>query len=235
MKLNNFFNDRMTRAPADEGGGSPAPVEQAAPDFSFIPADYQKDGQPDLAAFSAHYNDLVARDAQAAERAGQIPEAYQFTPSEGLSFDGIELPEGLSIKLATDDPDMSPLFDELGGFLKEIGAPASAASKVSDLLLRYEAVKYSQSYATHKAEMQALGTPAQQDARIRQVVQNLEAKLPADQAEALKKATFSAAGVRALEALLRPAGHTSPAAQPPKPDTSNMSPMERLRFANSRT
>ena len=73
MKLNNFFNDRMTRAPADEGGGSPAPVEQAAPDFSFIPADYQKDGQPDLAAFSAHYNDLVARDAQAAERAGQIP------------------------------------------------------------------------------------------------------------------------------------------------------------------
>lgn len=235
MKLNNFFNDRMTRAPADEGGGSPAPVEQAAPDFSFIPADYQKDGQPDLAAFSAHYNDLVARDAQAAERAGQIPEAYQFTPSEGLSFDGIELPEGFSVNLATDDPSLSPLFDELGGFLKEIGAPASAASKVSDLLARYEAVKYSQSYAAHKAEMQALGTPAQQTARLSSIERALETRLPADQAAALKNATLSAAGVKALEALLRPAGHTSPAAQPPKPDTENMSPMERLRFANSKT
>lgn len=155
----------MTRAPegAPQGGSEP---QTTAPDFSFIPADYQKDGQPDLAAFSAHYNDLVARDAQAAERAGQIPEAYQFTPSEGLSFDGIELPEGFSVNLATDDPSLSPLFDELGGFLKEIGAPASAASKVSDLLARYEAVKYSQSYAAHKAEMQALGTPAQQTARL---------------------------------------------------------------------
>ncbi len=235
MKLNNFFNDRMTRAPENEGGGSPAPVEPAAPDFSFIPADYQKDGQPDLAAFGAHYNDLVARDAQMAERAGQIPEAYEFAPSEGLTFDGLDLPEGFSVNLAKDDPAMAPLFDELGAFLKDVGAPASAASKVSDLLARYEAVKYSQAYAANKAEMEALGTPAQQQARLSSIERALQTRLPADQATALKNATLSAAGVKALEVLLRPAGHTTPAAQPTKPDTENMSPMERLRFANSKT
>ena len=239
MKLNNFFNDRLMRAP---DGVTPAPAPEPTPtpspeavDLSFIPADFQADGKPDISAFSAHYQDLVARDAQAAERAGQIPEAYDFATSEGLKFDGLDLPEGFSVQLAKDDPAMSPLFDELGAFLKEVGAPAAAASKVSDLIARYEAVKYSQAYAANKAEMQALGTPAQQEARLSAVDRALQSRLPADQVTALKAAVTSAAGVKALEALLRPAGHTTPAPQPPKPDTDNMSPMERLRFANSKT
>lgn len=237
MKLNNFFNEKLTRAPEGEGGVTPPiePVSDPAPDFSFIPADYQKDGKPDFAAFSAHYQDIVARDAQAAERAAQIPEAYDFATSADLKFDGIDLPEGFSVQIAKDDPALAPLFDELGTFLKEVGAPAAAASKVSDLIARYEAVKYSQAYAANKAEMQALGTPAQQEARLSAVDRALQSRLPADQAMALKSAVASAAGVKALEALLRPTGHTTPAPQPPKPDTENMTPMERLRFANSKT
>lgn len=237
MKLNNFFNEKLTRAPEGEGGVTPPiePVLDTAPDFSFIPADYQKDGKPDFAAFSAHYQDIVARDAQAAERAAQIPEAYDFATSADLKFDGIDLPEGFSVQIAKDDPALAPLFDELGTFLKEVGAPAAAASKVSDLIARYEAVKYSQAYAANKAEMQALGTPAQQEARLSAVDRALQSRLPADQATALKSAVASAAGVKALETLLRPTGHTTPAPQPPTPDTENMTPMERLRFANSKT
>ena len=43
MKLNNFFNDRLMRAP---DGGTPAPAPEPTPapeavDLSFIPADFQ--------------------------------------------------------------------------------------------------------------------------------------------------------------------------------------------------
>lgn len=241
MKLNNFFHDRLTReAPADPAP-SPAPdpaqaaAEPAAPDLSFIPADFHTDGKPDTAKFTAHYQDLVARDAQMAERMGQVPEAYDFALPADLKFDGLDLPEGFSVKLATDDPAISPLYGELGAYLKEIGAPASAAGKVSELLARYEATKFSQAYAASKAEMQALGTPAQQSARMAAIDRSLAAKLPEAQANALKAATATAAGVQALEALLRPNGYQAPTAQPATPDIEGMSPYDKLKMANAQT
>lgn len=241
MKLNNFFHDKLTRqAPTDPApGGDPAPVVTPDPapaaDLSFIPADFHTDGKPDTAKFTAHYQDLVARDAQIAERMGQVPEAYDFAIPADLKFEGLDLPEGFAVKLATDDPAIAPLYNELGSFLKEIGAPAAAASKVSELLARYEATKYSQAYVANKAEMQALGTPAQQSARMAAIDRAISAKLPAAQAEALKAATTTSAGVQALEALLRPGGYTAPNAQPNTPETSGMTARQKLDYANSQT
>lgn len=232
MKLNNFFNERLTRQVTEPGAGA-APPE--APDLSFIPADYHTDGKPDLAKFTAHYQDVVARDAQAAERLALVPEAYEFATSADLKFDGLDLPEGFSVALAKDDPAIAPLYEQLGGFLKEIGAPASAATKVSDLIARYEATKYSTAYAAQKAEMAALGTPSQQEARLGAIERALQSRLPTIQADALKAAIGTSAGVQALEALLRPTGHTAPPNSPSRPDMDAMTPMDRLKYANSQT
>lgn len=240
MKLNNFFTEKLTRQvadPANPAATDPTPQTQdlAAPDLSFIPGDYQTDGKPDIGKFTAHYQDLVARDAQYAERQAQIPQAYEFATTADLKFDGLDLPEGFSVELAKDDPTMAPLYDELGGFLKEIGAPAAAAGKVSDMIARYEATKYSAAYAAKKAEMSALGTPAQQTARLGAIDRALQSRLPAAQADAVKAAISTAAGVQALEALLRPSGHTAPVASPSRPDLDAMSPLERLKHANAQT
>lgn len=246
MKLNNFFYDKMMRAPdgnpAPAGNETPVepavepvvePVVEPAADYSFLPGDFLKDGKPDVAGFTAHYQDIVARDAQAAERLSQIPEAYDFKPSEGLKFDGLDLPEGFSVNPMTDDPAMQPLFEEMGSLLKDLGAPAESAGKVSDLLAKYEAVKYSQAHAAQKAELSALGTPAQQQARFAAIERSLQSKLPATQVAALQAATTTAEGIKALEALLRPSGHQSPAPQPGGVDTEGMTPYQRLQHANT--
>lgn len=242
MKPNNFFNDRLTRAPdGAEGGAAVTPVVAATaaadtgPDLSFIPADYHTDGKPDVGKFTAHYQDIVARDAQASERLTQVPESYDFTTSPDLKFEGLDLPENFADEMAKDDPAFAPLYEELGGFLKEIGAPAAASTKMADLIARYEAVKSSRTYAARKAEMSALGTQSQADARLAAIQRTLQARLPEDQAEAIQMATLSAAGVKALEALLRPAGHTASIATPARADTENLTPYERLKLANART
>lgn len=243
MKLNNFFLEKLNRTPDGSPSGNPpangagagGDPGAAALDLSFIPQDYHKDGQPDLPAFSAHYQDLIARDAQMAERLAGVPEAYDFTIPDGLTFEGLDLPEGFRVDLDKDNPLMAPLFEELGGFLKEVGAPAAAAGKISSLIAKYEAAKYSQSNAALKAEMAALGTPAQQQARLGAVDRLLQTRLPQAQAAALKDACYSAEGVKALEALLRPGGHTAPPSQPTKPDTEGLSPLDRLKLANAKT
>lgn len=233
MKLNNFFNDKLTRQAAGDPPSGAEGTPPAGPDLSFIPADYHTDGQPDLGKFTAHYQDVVARDAQYAERLAQVPEAYEFATTPDLKFDGLDLPEGFKAELDRENPILAPLFEDLGGFLKEVGAPASSATKISDMIARYEAVKYSQQYAAQKAEMAALGTPAQAQARLASIDRVLASRLPADQAEALKQFTSSAAAVKALEALLRPEGHQSAPRQPGGSDP-NLSPLERLKAANSR-
>jgi len=239
MKLNNFFYDKVRWQAAGDPPSAPpsepppAPENTGAPDLSFIPGDFVKDGTPDIAAFSAHYQDIVAREAQAAERMAQVPEAYDFTFPADMKFEGLDLPEGFTVTSMADDPTIKPLFDEFGSFLKELGAPAAAASKATELLARYEATKFSSQYAAAKAEREALGTPAQQEARLGSIQRSLEAKLPEGQAKALLAATTTADGVKALEALLRPTGHLSTPAQPKAPDIEGLSPIEKLKLANS--
>lgn len=242
MKRKSFWNAILRQAP-DGGGGNPPPADPPAdpppndtlPDLSFIPADYQTDGKPDLARFGEHYQELVSADAQRREAMGEVPEdgAYQFAVPGDLTFEGLDLPEGFAVELLTDDPAFQPLFGELSGFLKEIGAPKGAGPQVAGLLARYEATKESQSRAAWNEDMKTLGTPAQIGARVGAVQRKLESVIPADQAKALFSGErISAAGIKALEKLLAPRGTGAPPPQPNTPDLEGMSAYDRLKLAN---
>jgi hypothetical protein len=212
--------------PPTAGGEQPAApsAPETGADFSFIPQDFHVDGKPDLGKFTAHYQELVATDAQRKQAMADVPQdgAYDFALPPDLKFDGLDLPEGFKVELATDDPAMKPLFDELGSVMKELGLPKAAAGKFTSLLAKYEATKTSQYFAAAKQqeaavkqEMSALGSEAQAIARLQTIERKLQTMLPADQVDALKGATTSAKAVMALEKLLSPSGLSSPVAQPP--------------------
>lgn len=253
MNMSKFL-DKMRRNAPDVPGGSPAPaptpdlpvggdtaapsapaVQPAGADFSFIPADFHVDGKPDLGKFTAHYQELVAADAQRKQALADVPEdgQYQFGLPKDLKFEGLDLPEGFTYELATDDPSIKPLFDQLGAVMKEYGLPRAAAEKFTGLLAQYEALKFSQGYAAVKAEMAALGTQSQAQARIQTVERKLQTMLPPDQVEALKSISTSAKAVMALEKILSPASLSAPSPQPPTADRENLSAYERLKLANA--
>ena len=241
MKPNKFWHN-VPRNTAEPGGNptptpepTPAPPPAAGPDLSFIPADFVKDGAPDLAAFTAHYQEVIARDAQRAEREASIPEAYEFGLPEGFDFTGIEgLPEGFQVELTPDDPLLKPLYDDVGSILKEIGAPGDAGKKLMGVLARYEAVQYAESVKAMQADLAKLGSDAQVQARVATLGRSIETRLPADEAEALKSLLRTSGAIKAVERLLTPArGATPTPAAAPGIDTSNMTPAQKLAQANA--
>jgi hypothetical protein len=188
-------------------------------DLSFIPADFHADGKPDLSKFSQHYQDLVAEDAKRREAQADVPADgnYEFALPQDFKFDGIEgLPEGFMVELATDDPDLQPLYAGLGEVLKEIGAPKAAAPKLAGLIAKYEAVQYQKAMRANAAEMAKLGTETQQQSRIAAVQRGLETVMPAEEAKAVLGAIRSANFLRGLETLLSPRTMTTPTPAPPK-------------------
>lgn len=226
------WNHRLVRSPEDgtgagEAPGTPAPANPAAtpaptaPDYSWMPAPYVKDGQPDFASFSAHYTELAADAARRAEVPG-APEAYTYALPEGMTFEG--LPPDMSIRIAADDPALAPLFEELGAFAKGLNLPQEAVTGMMGLLGKYEASRAAAAYAAdqaalaaHQADISNLGnTPAIRQARIAAVADKIAKAIPdAKQAAALKAAVQTADGVKALETLFsRGLGPTSPAPQP---------------------
>jgi len=174
------------------------------------------DGAPDLGKFTAHYQDLVARDAQRAQAEAEIPREYTFALPDGLSFSDIEGAEGFKVELTPDDPLLKPLYSELGEVLKEARAPAGAAGKLMGVLARYQATMYADAMKAMEKDMAALGTPTQQEARIASVTRAIETRLPAEEATALKASLTSAKAITALEKLLGPQ-RGSPTAQPAPP------------------
>ena len=219
------WNHRLVRSPEDgtgagEAPGTPAPANPAAtpaptaPDYSWMPAPYVKDGQPDFASFSAHYTELAADAARRAEVPG-APEAYTYALPEGMTFEG--LPPDMSIRIAADDPALAPLFEELGAFAKGLNLPQEAVTGMMGLLGKYEASRAASAYAAQQADVATLApTPAAREARIAAVADKIAKAIPdARQAAALKAAVQTADGVRALETLFsRGLGPTSPAPQP---------------------
>jgi hypothetical protein len=240
MKLNDFLKDKRNwqvpdlpggapQAPSPQPGANPAPAPDAGPDLSFIPTDFHTDGKPDLGKFSAHYQEIVAAQARAAENAPQIPEAYAFDLPADLKFEGMDLPEGFAFEVDKDNP----LFSELGAALKELGAPADAGPKMTALLAKYEAAKAAADFAAWKQDMAQLGTPAQQTARAQDVQRKLETLLPKAQVEALFSGDrISADGIRALEKLITGRSLQAPAPQPAGPDLESLTPRQRLDLAN---
>lgn len=240
MKPSNFWHNVPRNVP-EPSGGTPAPATDpapapAGPDLSFIPTDFHKDGAPDLAAFTAHYQEVIARDAQRAERDASVPEAYEFGLPEGFSFAGIDgLPENFTVDLTPDDPSLKPLYDDLGGVLKEIGAPAEASKKLLGILAKYEAVQYAQATKEIEADLSKLGSRPQVEARVGVLERALETRLPADEAAALKAALRNSGAIKAMERLLGPArSNPAPPSTPPGISDENISPAQRLERANLR-
>lgn len=226
MKLK-FYDKLLREAPGEPGGGTPAapdqsqqtPAAPAGPDLSFIPQDFHVDGKPDLTKFQSHYQEIIARDAQRAEAEAAakalVPEGdYAFSLPEDLSFDGIDLPEGVKPELDLDNEGMKPLLGDLSGLLKSINAPADTSAKLMGLLAKHQAVQLADAIKAQKADMAALGTPAQVEARVSVISRALETRLPAEQAAALKAMTSSAKAIQALEALLKPGGISPPTPVP---------------------
>lgn len=248
MKVTTFF-DKLTRNVPNEGAGASPTPDEAPPaqagdpagtspmDYSWM-GDYAKDGTPDFDGFKAHYQDLIADQAARSESEPQVPEAYDFALPD--DFDpGVELPEGVKITLDADNP----LFAELGAVLKEHKVPQSVASELPKLLARYEAQRTAEMHAEaekvdeeRRREYETLGaTEAVRGARVQSVARALETRLPKEQADALKDAITSAAGVKALEAILGPRGVGNPPTTP-KPglaDDPKMFGMDRLLAARS--
>jgi len=228
MKLNNSFNSKINWQAPDLPSGDPAVPVETGPDLSFIPADYHVDGKPDVAKFAAHYQETIAEQARTAEQKAAVPEAYEFAIPADLKFEG--LPADYALDLDTSNP----LFGELGDVLKELGAPAEAAGKLTGLLAKYQAGKDAADYAAWQKDMAQLGTADQQAARSQDVLRKLETLLPADQAKALFSGDrISAAGIRALEKLISGRSLTAPAPSPVGPDLSAMTPAQKLDYANA--
>lgn len=243
--MNKSWLQKMTRQMPAEGnpGGNPAPEPApvpapAGPDMSFIPADFHTDGQPDIAKFSTHYQDLVAADAQRREAMADVPEdgKYEFALPEDFTFDGIEgLPDGFKVELALDDPDLQPLYAGLSDVLKEIGAPKSAAPKLAGLIAKYEAVQYAQAAKAMEGEMAKLGTVAQQNSRLSAVERGLLTVMPADEAKAVMGIVRSADALRGLERLMSPRSMTPPTNTPTNnsAELEGLTPFERLKRINA--
>lgn len=250
MKLNSFLSDKRVwnapdgtpPAPPAEPSVTPsaepappaAPSSEAGPDLSFIPADYLADGKPDTQKFSEHYADLVARDAQYAERLAAVPEdgVYDYKLPDDFSFGDMPLPEGFQVQVS-DDPDIAPFLGELGGLLKEYGIPKEAGPKFAGLIARYEATKYSQMFKAQADDLKTLGTPTQIQARKDAVSRALAARVPAELATAIHLDHASAAQIKALEMLLAPRSPQVPPGRPNGVDTENLSAYDRLKLANA--
>ena len=208
----------------------------AAPDLSFIPDEFRTDGQPDLDRYKAHVEDLIAHKARTDEARAQAPETaegYEFKVPDGLTYEFEGLPEGYAVELKTDDPAMQPLFQEFGGWLHKYGLPAGAAQEAMALLAKYTAAQDAQGWSEFNADMKTLGP--NKDARIGALKRLMEARLPADQVEALAGSVRTAKGVQALEKLLALPGGGAPTSQKAPAIPDDATPYDRLKAANAKT
>lgn len=226
MRRNNCFGSKMNWKPEGvEGPGGTTEPPVATDDFSFIPEEYRADGKPDLTRFAAHYQEVAAERARLLEERPAAPEAYDFALPDGFTVE--DAPEGWTPNMDA----ANPLFEELGGVLKEIGAPADVAPKLSSLLARYEAGKEAAAFDAWKQDMAQLGPSA--EARAMDVKRKLETLLPSPQVEALFSGPrISADGIRALEKLVTTRSLQAPAASPAGPDIESLTPMQKLQLAN---
>lgn len=205
----------------DQGGGDAGGA--APPDFSFVPEQFLKDGKPDGKAFRERFDELAAFEATTNEARSELP-----AKPEDYAFDipdDFELPEGIELKIDPEDPDLPVLRS----WAHENAVPQKAMNELAKIFAGRELRAQTGAMEEFNKEFAALGKDAQ--SRIDTIKRSLTARLPADQADALMGATFTAPAVKALEKLLSgPGGRaTTPAATP---DLDKMSPREMLAFAN---
>lgn len=209
----------------------------AAADYSFIPEDFRKDGEPDLEGFKAHLEELQATKAQRDEALADVPEdasGYEFAIPDDLDLSGLDLGEDFTMELKADDPAVGPLLSELGEIMHRYSMPKSAAKDMMTMLAKYEATTASEmrkgGAAKSEAEIKKLGSSGK--ARMANVQRTLESRLSKDQAKSLMGATMSAEGVKALEALLKPRGMAPPSTASISSDVEGLTPFQKLQRAN---
>lgn len=244
MKLTSFYDKFLwNTAEPGAGGGegegapadpAPAAPEPTAPDLSWIGEDFRADGQVDLGRFREHYEGLLSEQTRRDEAAAQVPDAYDYALPADFDL-GVELPEGVQISLAADDPEFAPVFEELGGFLRENGLPQAAATGLMGMLAKWQATQVSKGVKEFDAAWNQLGpTEAAREARINNVRRAIETRLPGDDAKALMDLVHDPRAVRAIEKLVTSNGQRTPA---PRPGGSaipeNATPYERLKAANA--
>lgn len=238
MKLNMLT--ALSKKPAwnapESGGGAnpdPTPEPPAAPDFSFVPEEFKTDDGYDGTKFRERYDELASFKAQTDERLSGVPEdatGYDFAFPEKIDYGDISLPEGFTLQPLADDDDFKPLFEEFGGFLHKIGAPAGASKDAMALIAKYEAMQFSKMFNAGKAEIESLKNGKE---RIATVQRAIESRLPEAQAKALMATISSADGIRAMEQLLTPKGPKSATPQPAAGEMDGLSGYELLKRARA--
>ena len=208
----------------DQGGADGgAAASDTPPDYSFIPEQFRTDDKPDPTAFRTAYDELAAFKAQTEEARGELPEnadGYKFEIPEDF-----EVPEGLAVAIDENDPDLPVIKD----WAHQHGVNQAAVSELARIMAGRELRSQAQAMETYQTEMKALGADAQ--SRIDTITRSLSSRLPADQAEALTGAAFSANAVKALEKLLSgPGGRASTPTT--TVDTSKMTPLQKINLAN---
>jgi len=224
--------------PGNPGGADPNAGDEpdTGPDLSWLPEQFRADDKTDIDGFRAHYEEIASAQAIHQEALANVPEdasGYEFSLPDEIDYGDLDLPDDFAFELKTDDPALAPVLEELGGFMHKHNIPKDAAGDLLGVLAKYQATEYSKAYAANRAEMEALGASA--NTRISNISRLIDGKLPADQATAIKAATTTAAGLKALETLLRPRGPSTTPPQPNNVDTENMTPFERLKLANAKS
>lgn len=200
--------DAVTEAPIAETATpetpvAPAPVADAAP--SIAPEELQ--------ALQAAKAALDARHAAKPES----PDKYALALPED-----VKLPEGVEFKF----DDANPATADFKAFAHEAGLSQAEVSKLLGIWAKAEGVKLEASKAAQAAdaervaaELKTLGDNAQQ--RVTAAVQFLEKTLPG-----VHFATDSAAGVKAIEALMQKVSGVAPPgageAAPPQVDVARL-------------
>ena len=235
MNLMRSWNVKPNWNTAEAGAGADPQPEDApsTPDYSWVPETFRQDDQPDTEGFVARYDELEAAEAVRAEAAARVPEApdgYVLDLPEDMDYGDLELPEEFAFQL-DEAEDMAPVIGELQGFLHKHGLPPEAAQEALRILARYEATKFSRGYAAARADFDALGPTA--SSRVATVTRSLESLLPPDQVKAIKDATGTANGLRAVETLLSKQSMRSAPPQPSGADVSKMSASQKLEHANT--
>lgn len=218
---------------------TPAPVPQAAARPEYIPEahwDPAANKVRDEAALSAHYNQIIARDAAAQSQAlsrPQTPDAYKielpadFTPPAGVEFKF---------------NDADPLLAQARTVAHENGLSQEGFSKLLGLYAGTQVSSAQAVKTAHDAEIAKLGPAG--PARVTAVTTVFEAVLGSAEGKQLASRLFTAADVQIAEKLVakltgqgtfKQSGREPPAApgKVSQEDYNRMTPGQRWDYARS--
>lgn len=226
----------------------PAPADPAdppaAPDFSFVPENFIADGKPDTAAFRTSYDELASFKAQMDEAKAALPAeptGYEFKVGEGhalpegfdpdlfkdVDADGNEVLFDVNKMINPDDPDL-PL---LQAALHKHGADPALMGELAGILANRELRGVMSATEAAATEKTALGPQGQ--SRIDTLSRTIDARLPKEQAAAVKDLLTSADAVRGLETLFKNSSKPVVPVPPGGVDMDNMSSKELIALGIS--